>query len=134
MGNNISYDGFGSYKRGVDPEVTCWHCGLTFLCDSFDATCRICGAPYAKERCDEFNFKPRGVAQCKKGFVDTIDDGYACPLCGGWYQKRTHSHLVASLAKCEHCYCIGLNVSSSSNPHYKCCKCGDTQLMPAWAQ
>jgi len=52
------YDGNGTYKKGVDPKVTCWHCGKTFLCDCMDATCRLCGAPYAKERCKEFNFTP----------------------------------------------------------------------------
>jgi len=30
------------YIRGEDPEVTCGHCGLTFLCDSMDAACRLC--------------------------------------------------------------------------------------------
>lgn len=46
------------YVPGRDPEVTCWHCGKTFLCDPMDATCRMCDAPYAKERCAEFGFKP----------------------------------------------------------------------------
>lgn len=53
------YTDNGTYKRNVDPEVTCWHCGKTFLCDCMDATCRLCGAPYAKERCKEFNFIPK---------------------------------------------------------------------------
>lgn len=46
------------YKEGVDPEATCWHCGKTFLCDCMDACCRLCGAPFDKNRCKEFNFKP----------------------------------------------------------------------------
>jgi hypothetical protein len=49
------------YKEGVDPEVTCWHCKKTFLCDCCDATCRLCGAPYDKSRCEEFNFTPKGI-------------------------------------------------------------------------
>ncbi len=48
----------GRYKRGIDPEVTCWHCGQTFLCDAMDATCRMCDAPYSRKRCKEFNFTP----------------------------------------------------------------------------
>jgi hypothetical protein len=52
------YTSNGTYTKGVDPEVTCWHCKKTFLCDIFDATCRMCGAPYAKSRCEEFNFIP----------------------------------------------------------------------------
>ncbi len=47
------------YKKDVDPKVTCWHCGKTFLCDCMDATCRLCGAPFDKRRCDEFNFTPK---------------------------------------------------------------------------
>ena len=46
------------YRKGVDPEVTCWHCGSTHLCDCMDATCRMCNAPYDKTRCEEFEFKP----------------------------------------------------------------------------
>lgn len=57
---NNEYDSNGTYKVGVDPEVTCWHCKKTFLCDCMDATCRLCGAPYSKERCGEFNFIPIG--------------------------------------------------------------------------
>lgn len=54
------YKGSASeYKEGVDPEVTCWHCKKTFLCDPTDATCRLCGAPYDYKRCEEFNFKPQ---------------------------------------------------------------------------
>lgn len=53
-----TYTNDGMYKKGIDPEVTCWHCGQTFLCDCMDATCRICNAPHAKERCKEFNFTP----------------------------------------------------------------------------
>lgn len=41
-----------------DPEVSCWHCKKTFLCDPMDATCRLCGAPFDKKRCAEFGFKP----------------------------------------------------------------------------
>jgi len=47
------------YKEGVDPEVTCWHCKKTFLCDCQDATCRLCRAPFDKKRCGEFNFIPK---------------------------------------------------------------------------
>ena len=47
------------FKEGVDPEVTCWHCKRTFLCDCMDATCRLCGAPFDKSRCKEFNFIPK---------------------------------------------------------------------------
>jgi len=61
--------GCTSYTKGVDPEVTCWHCKKTFLCDCMDATCRLCGAPYAKERCKEFNFIPTKQKDitCKHG-------------------------------------------------------------------
>ncbi len=52
------YSNNGMYKKEIDPEVTCWHCKKTFLCDCMDATCRLCGAPYAKDRCKEFNFVP----------------------------------------------------------------------------
>jgi len=52
------YTANGTYKKGADPEVTCWHCGKTFLCDCMDATCRFCNAPYSKDRCKEFGFKP----------------------------------------------------------------------------
>jgi len=48
------------YKPGKDPEVTCWHCEKTFLCDPMDATCRLCSAPYDKSRCEEFKFTPKG--------------------------------------------------------------------------
>lgn len=47
---------FITYKEGVDPEATCWHCKKTFLCDCMDATCRLCGAPFDSKRCGEFNF------------------------------------------------------------------------------
>ena len=46
------------YKEGVDPEATCWHCGKTFLCDCMDACCRLCGAPFDKNRCKEFKNLP----------------------------------------------------------------------------
>lgn len=46
-----------TYIDGVDPEVTCWNCKRTFLCDCMDSTCRLCGAPYDRNRCEEFNFK-----------------------------------------------------------------------------
>ena len=46
------------YTTGHDPEVTCWHCDKTFLCDPMDACCRMCGAPYDKNRCAEFGFQP----------------------------------------------------------------------------
>lgn len=55
---DAEYDSGGSYRKGVDPEVTCWHCHKTFLCDAMDATCRLCGAPYDQARCKEFNFVP----------------------------------------------------------------------------
>ncbi len=55
------YTSNGTYKKGTDPETTCWHCKQTFLCDCMDATCRICGAPYDKSSCKEFNFKPEEV-------------------------------------------------------------------------
>lgn len=64
------YTNDGMFKPGVDPEVTCWHCGSTHLCDCMDATCWKCNAPYAKERCKEFGFEPkyqpieRGEKQC----------------------------------------------------------------------
>ena len=48
-----------TYKEGTDPEVTCWHCKKTFLCDCMDAVCRLCGAPYSKDRCAEFGFTPK---------------------------------------------------------------------------
>lgn len=51
--------GFTTYNPKHDPEVTCWHCKKTFLCDCMDATCRMCGAPYAKDRCKEFGFVPK---------------------------------------------------------------------------
>ncbi len=59
------YTSNGTYKKGVDPEVTCWHCKKTFLCDCMDATCRLCGAPYDKNRCKEFNFKCGGCGRCE---------------------------------------------------------------------
>lgn len=46
------------YTAGRDPEITCWHCERTFLCDPMDATCRLCGAPFDKKRCAEFGFVP----------------------------------------------------------------------------
>jgi hypothetical protein len=53
-------NGFTIYdeKKG-DAKATCWHCKKTFLCDPMDACCRLCGAPYAKDRCAEFGFKPK---------------------------------------------------------------------------
>lgn len=57
------YDNNGFYKKDSDAEATCWHCKKTFLCDVMDATCRLCGAPFAKERCKEFNFVPREVKE-----------------------------------------------------------------------
>jgi len=69
IGVNMSekdlYTNNGIYKKDVDPEVTCWHCGKTFLCDCMDATCRLCGAPYSKERCKEFNFTPHIESETK---------------------------------------------------------------------
>jgi hypothetical protein len=56
------------YKEGVDPEITCWHCGKTFLCDCMDATCRLCNAPFDKSRCKEFNFKPPEKPQVFGGY------------------------------------------------------------------
>jgi hypothetical protein len=53
---NSLYDNWGYYKKEIDPEATCWHCGMTFLCDCMDATCRICSAPFSKDRCGEFKF------------------------------------------------------------------------------
>lgn len=69
-----------TYKEGVDPEVTCWHCKKTFLCDCCDATCRLCGAPYAKERCKEFNFTPKPVDESKCEHKGLEPDGicYDC--------------------------------------------------------
>jgi len=56
------------------------------------------------------------------------DNGYACPLCGGWFEKGEHSHPVflgPSVQKgCDHCYCIE-DSGTTTNPHKKCCKCGD---------
>lgn len=63
MSNRYTYDRYtnkGRYVKGVDPEVTCWHCKETFLCDCMDATCRLCNAPLAKDRCKEFKFNPKG--------------------------------------------------------------------------
>ena len=56
---DIDYTNKGMFKKGIDPEVTCWHCGSTHLCDCMDATCWKCKAPYAKDRCKEFNFKQK---------------------------------------------------------------------------
>lgn len=56
-----------------DPEVTCWHCKKTFLCDPMDATCRMCDAPYDKTRCEEFNFQPSEPEQKKE--LKEIRDG-----------------------------------------------------------
>ena len=53
------YDCNGTLHKSIDPEITCWHCGKTFLCDAMDATCKLCGAPYDKKRCKEFRFKPK---------------------------------------------------------------------------
>src|SRR4051812_24766824 len=38
--------GSTKYVEGQDPEVTCGHCGKTFLCDMLDAACRLCGKFY----------------------------------------------------------------------------------------
>ncbi len=54
---------YGCYTEGVDPEVTCWHCGKTFLCDAMDAICRLCHAPFDKSRCKEFNFVPNNTIE-----------------------------------------------------------------------
>ena len=56
---------YGRYMAEVDPEVTCWHCKRTFLCDCMDATCRLCGAPFDKTRCKEFNFSPSSKEEKK---------------------------------------------------------------------
>ena len=47
------------YAADRDPEVTCWHCKKTFLCDAMDACCRMCEAPYDKTRCAVFGFVPK---------------------------------------------------------------------------
>lgn len=47
-----------TYKADRDPEATCWHCTKTFLCDPMDACCRLCGAPFDRNRCREFRFVP----------------------------------------------------------------------------
>ena len=53
------YTNDGMFTKGIDPEVTCWHCGRTHLCDCMDATCWKCGAPYTKNRCIDFHFTPK---------------------------------------------------------------------------
>ena len=63
----------GYYKKGTDPEVTCWHCKKTFLCDCMDATCRLCGAPHDKKRCKEFNFIPKNTAIAKEKVKEVIE-------------------------------------------------------------
>jgi len=59
------YTDGGVYKKGVDPETTCWNCGKTFLCDCMDSCCRLCSAPFDKTRCKEFNFVPSGEKKWK---------------------------------------------------------------------
>lgn len=61
-----------TYTKGVDPETTCWHCKKTFLCDCCDATCRMCGAPYDKNRCAEFKFTPKIEEDDMKGISDVM--------------------------------------------------------------
>jgi hypothetical protein len=53
------YTADGMFTKGKDPEAKCWHCGHTHLCDCMDACCWVCGAPYSKDRCKEFNFVPQ---------------------------------------------------------------------------
>jgi hypothetical protein len=38
-----------TYNPKYDPEVTCWKCGKTFLCDPMDASCRLCNAFFRDE-------------------------------------------------------------------------------------
>lgn len=52
-----------TYDPKNDPEVTCWHCKETFLCDPMDACCRLCSAPFDKSRCKEFGFTPKALGQ-----------------------------------------------------------------------
>lgn len=73
-----------SYTEGVDPEVTCWNCKKTFLCDCCDATCRLCGAPFDKIRCKEFCFKPSGQEpkECEhKCSCSDKEEMYFCIKC-----------------------------------------------------
>jgi len=80
----------GHPKEYKDPVVTCWHCGSTHTCDCMDATCYKCGAPYAKERCKEFNFTPKEdtCQECGGSGYDNantidINDRIPCSYCNG---------------------------------------------------
>lgn len=84
----------GIYKKGIDPEVTCWHCKKTFLCDCMDATCRLCGAPYKKSRCEEFKFKPKEPSFCScedpkimQSWTDELQRKF-CMKCKGWIKQE----------------------------------------------
>jgi hypothetical protein len=52
-------------------KASCWYCGYVRGTDPredcMDATCLKCSAPYAKDRCEEFGFKPAAPSDAKAG-------------------------------------------------------------------
>jgi hypothetical protein len=50
------------YKKEpwMNSKAYCWFCKKDVDCECCDATCWICGRPYAKDRCKEFGFDADG--------------------------------------------------------------------------
>jgi hypothetical protein len=139
------------YKAGVDPEVTCWKCGKTFLCDPFDASCRLCNAFFRdepkptttpEERCKICNNFPDmclghpkpSVEKCECKFFSADEEGHPhCDECGAYaYGKKP------SVEKCEHfwrmecpkCGAIKGCLCSRHKTYDKDCKICNAEIHP----
>lgn len=52
-------------KLWMNAKAYCWWCKKHIRCDCCDATCWVCGRPYAKDRCREFGFSDDGKRRIK---------------------------------------------------------------------
>jgi hypothetical protein len=50
----------------MNSTAFCWYCNKEVDCECMDATCYICGRPFAKDRCHEFGFNKEGENTIKK--------------------------------------------------------------------
>jgi hypothetical protein len=78
------------YKAGVDPEVTCWKCGKTFLCDPMDASCRLCNAFFRDEpKPTTPPEKPNDYSDYCKAVDKALDNFHEWNNVTGIFQKST---------------------------------------------
>lgn len=61
--------GMTKYVEGRHPEITCAHCGKTFLCDALDAACRLCGKFFREDAPETCSHK-------------AVDENGTCKFCG----------------------------------------------------